>query len=294
MAAPSYLRQIAERGGAEPFRTTLAPRRSLFRPIPPYAVPLLEVETRVLGPTDATPPSPIATSGPEPQPSMARPGRAGIAQPEVLAPAEQGMRGDPVRREAPTAEPAPAAARAGPTRPRDADRDPAPARASTPSPDARASGLIPLHLSTGSSATAARAVPSAPRDPYPALVPEQPASQTLRPLSPSGDPHGRALSDPGVARTGSGEHIAAREERILLTPTANSGPRRNSGPPNTGTAPASARGGVHIGSLEVHVTAPPSTTAPPLPPPATQTTMLRGRAAVPLARGFPGFGLVQS
>jgi hypothetical protein len=308
MLAPSYLRQIAARGSAESRGTTLVPRRMLFRPIPPSAVLALEAETEIAAPSRSAipepdsqaaieirvPSPPMAAPRPEsPQSEGARPGRASIAQPEVLPPREQGVRRDPVQREAPAAKPAPTVVTAGPARPRTADRDPASARAPGPSADARASFPIPLQRSTGSGEIAARAVASAPRDPYPTLAPEQPAPQTLRPLSPSGDLHGRALRDPEVARTGSAENIVAREERILLTPPVDHGPRRGSSLPDTRMARSPASGGLHIGSLEVHVTAPPPVIAPPLPPPPQATTP-SGRAVAPLARGFRSFGLVQS
>jgi len=316
MAAPSYLRQIAARGSAEPRRITLAPRRMVFRPIPPSTVLPLEAEIAI------APPPHLAIPGPEPQAATEtrvpppnsetmrspisaprlgprqsegpRSGWASIAQPEVLPPAEEGVRRNPMQREAPGAKPTPAAVTAGPAHPRTADQDPAPARAAAPSPDARAFGPKPLQLSAGSGEIAARAVPSSPRDPYPTLVPKQPASQTLRPLVRSGDLHGRALLDPEVAPTGSAENTAAREERILLVPPTDHGPRRSSSPPNIGAARYTANGGLHIGSLEVHVTAPPAVIAPPLPPPTPQATTPSGRATVPLARGFPGFGIVQS
>ena len=311
MPAPPYLRRIAARGSAEPRGTTLAPWRMLFRPIPPSAVLPLEAETaiaapsrlavpepdpqaaiesRVPPPTGAAAPPPIAAPRPESGESeRAWSGRIGIAQQEVLPPREQGVRRDPMQRDALAAKPAPAAVTAGPA-PRTADRKPIPARAPAPSPDARASLPIPLQRSMGSGEVAAGSV----RDLYPALVRDQPVSQTLRPLSAPGDLHGRGLREPEVARTGSAQHIAAREERILLTPPVASAPLRSSGPRNTGTSQVSATGRVRIGSLEVHVTAPPPIIAPLPSPPAPRTITLSGRAATLLARGFPGFGLVQS
>jgi hypothetical protein len=254
MAPPSYLGQIAARRTTEPGRTTIAPQRVLFQPIPVHAALPLEAETE------------IALLGP-----------SGMLQSAIPRPT------------VPAGKPASTALPAGPMRPHAAARDPAPAPSSIR--DAEETGPKPLPQTTGSGQFAERAVPvhNADRDPRPALALEQLAAQTPHSLMPPGDR--RRLRDPEVP-SAAAESIAARDERIQLMPPLNRGPRVIGGATATRAARETTEGRVHIGSLEVHVAAPPVAAAPPTRAPLPGAR--NGRAIAPLARGFPGFGLVQS
>jgi hypothetical protein len=314
MASPSYLRQIAARGTTDPGRTTIAPQRIMFRPIPVHGALPLEAETEIAPP----PRSSIAGHPPEPaiepalpprfgagshlplaaarrelrDPEEAAPRLPGIMQQPAPASVEQSMSSDPVPREVPGGQPASAAVPAGPMRPRAAARDPAPAPPSVPRGEE--TGPKPLPQTTGSGQFAERAGPpihKAGRDPRPAFAVEQLAAQTPRSLVPPGDR--RRLND-SEAPSAAAESIPALDERIQLTPPLNHGPRVIDGATATRAARATTEGGVHIGSLEVHVAAPPVAAAPPTPAPAPLPGTRNGRAIAPLARGFPGFGLVHS
>jgi hypothetical protein len=330
MAAPSYLRQIASRAGAEPRRLALAPQRMLFRPIPfPTGLPLapqrmlfrpspfptglpLDDETGVALPPGteiaARPPEPAAEpfaphpAGPAPDVPLAAPpseqpmpALPGAVQRKVPASAEQTATSGPVHRQTAAETPALAAAPAGPTRPRAAIREP-PAAPAVKSDDAEPS-RISIPSVAGLRREVTRSVPPAPnvaRAASPAVALEP--TPIWRALPPPGNPHGfdppdlPSSSEPAAPAVAA-ENTAAREERIrLMPPPAIHGPLAGGG---VGAAKAGTEGGVHIGSLEVHVMTPPVAAAPP-PPPVPLPGTRSGRAASPLARGFPAFGLVQS
>jgi hypothetical protein len=313
MASPSYLRQIAAGGTTDPGRTTIAPQRILFRAIPVHAAALpLEAETEVAPPPRSSitghPPEPVIepalppTSGAGLDLPLAAPRRelrdseeggprlSRIVQQAVPVPVEQSINSDPVRREVPAGEPASASAPVGSTRPA-AARDPAPA---PPPIHAEETGPKPLPQTTGSGQFAEHAGPpvhNAGRDPRPAFALEQLAAQTPRSLVPPGD---RSRLNEAGAPSAAAESVPARDERIQLTPPLNHGPRVIDDATATRAARETTEGGVHIGSLEVHVAPPPVAAAPPTPAPAPLPGTRNGRAIAPLARGFPGFGLVQS
>lgn len=90
-------------------------------------------------------------------------------------------------------------------------------------------------------------------------------------------------------RIGSPELLPPRRERIALTP-----PPIVREPRGISERPGAEHRGVHIGSLEVHVAAPPALAAAAAPPAVVQLPAPASRAAAPLARGFAAFGLVQS
>jgi len=311
MAAPSYLRQIATRQATEPGHAMLAPRRILFRPIPSLASRPLEMEA------EPTPPrlalasripqaaaTPMAVSSPiDAELHMpAAPRERELRHPESSVPegprtllsatpnaADQGTLDGPARRQAPTVNRpfAPSLVEHAGSGSNARDRTsaaPAAHRAELahPEPVRDATGIFHLAIDTKPGN------PNAGRDRRPVFAAEGPASQA----PPRVDQRLRGTEMPRAAA----ELITAKEDRILLTPPPNRGLRE----PGASTKPReAASGGVHIGSLEVHVTAPPVTvppvTAVSLPPSFPPSPVTRsGRASAPLARGFPGFGLVQS
>lgn len=286
MTPPSYLRRVATRQAAALGQTTLAPQRILFRPILQHTGSL-EAETTLRSPiTGRTPEADTAISAPPamraelplpPVPPLQRqrrhlepatPGRFGASPSAVARPHEQEI--------------------LDATRPIVA-RDPA----AVPSPirDAQMANPEAARYATGRIGVAARRVSSvsnAGRDRRPVFAGEQPASQAPRPSMLHDNRQEPRYSD---APREAAESETARGRRIQLMPPLNH-PRRETS--NATAGPETVRGGVHIGSLEVHVSAPPVTADSPQAPFVPQPGVDSGRARPPLVRGFPGFGLVQS
>jgi hypothetical protein len=295
MAAPSYLRQAATRQTAALGRTTVAPQRILFRPILQHTGPLEAA-------AEATPPrSPIADLipaadaaisaqlpiGAELSPLPARPqrqwrhlepeapGRSGASPSVVARLAEQEIPDAPTPRQAPSG-----LSQLRPSAARDLARASSPIR--DPEPARNATGRIGFALGRASP------VSNPDREPRPVWAAKQPESQAPRLLMPHDNRQEPRYS---FAAREAAESEAARGERIQLTPSLNRARRETS---NATAGSETARGGVHIGSLEVHVSAPPVAADPPRAPSVPQPGVGSGRAIAPLVRGFPGFGLVQS
>jgi hypothetical protein len=136
--------------------------------------------------------------------------------------------------------------------------------------------------------------PDVARDAHPTVeLQPTPARRALRPTDDrQGFDQPRLPASGEPTRHTAAAEIAAREERIqLMSPIIRTLP----GASHATATRAGAEGGVHIGSLEVHVMALPISAIPTAPPPPTPPAGPQGgRAAAPLARGFPAFGLVQS
>jgi hypothetical protein len=301
MAPSSYLRQVATRQAAGLGRTTLAPQRILFRPIlqhtgsleapsTPVGYPIarrtLEADTAISAQLARGAELPMSPARPQRQRrhlEPAAPGRASASPIVVARPAEQEILDAPASGQAPEPN---SLSGSSPTRPISA-RDPA--VATSPIRDAEVPNPEPARNATGFVGFAARRVSSASnagRDRRPVFAREQPTSQ-----APSPSMFHDSRQEPGYSHASheAAESEAARGERIRLTPSLDRSRRETS---NATAGSESSRGGVHIGSLEVHVSAPPVTAdapqAPFLPQPCN------GSARAPLVRGFPGFGLVQS
>jgi hypothetical protein len=287
MTPPSYLRRVATRQAATLGQVALAPQRILFRPILQHTGSL-EAETAPLRSpiTGRTPEADTAISAPlamgaelplppvrpaqrqRRHPEPATPGRFGASPSVVARPHEQEILNSP-----------------GPTVARDLAAVPSPIHdAQMPNPELARNATGPIGFAAGR----ASPVSSPGRDRRPVFAEEQPASQAPRPSMLHDNRQEPRYSD---APREAAESETARGKRIQLTPPLNHARRETN---NATAGPETARGGVHIGSLEVHVSAPPvtadSTQAPFVPQPGVDS----GRARPPLVRGFPSFGLVQS
>jgi len=310
MARGSYLEQIASR--AVPDTRFLRPRRPVLAPfpVPPdQAVPAAQVAFAVAPAATPGAPSPLGAATPldplspppahpslrpEPAPVVAATSTSPVGESAVVSPHDPSPATDPSRRTAPPATlgegaPAKPSVAVTPPSPEQVAKTPAATRGRIAPPRHVPAAPDPLALAL---ATAVRWTSS---DEMPDAIARRP-----QPELPPTKPAGRDRSPAGPARETAPLRAASRLEPSSppVSPTTRPpSPEVPAGPQERATRALAVEGaapeaaGIHIGSVEVQILAPPPV-APPVPRP---TAAARAAPPGPLARGLASaIGLRQS